>query len=133
VSNPNIALVQSLYAAFGRSDVPTIIAALAADVNWTVNGSSNEYPCFGTWKTPAHVQDFFRLVAETENFTDFSPRDFYAVDEKVFVLGHYAGSVRKTGKRFASDWIHIFTIRGGKVISFREFNDTHQFASAYKG
>jgi ketosteroid isomerase-like protein len=29
--------------------------------------------------------------------------------------------------------VHVFTIRGGKVVSFREFNDTAQFAEAYRG
>jgi ketosteroid isomerase-like protein len=133
VSNPNVTLVQGLYGAFGRGDVATIVAALDASVNWTVNGHQSDYPVFGNWKTPAQVQSFFGLVAEYEAFTDFSPRDFYTVDDKVFVLGHYAGSIRKTGKKFASDWIHIFTIRNGKVLSFREFNDTHQFVAAYRG
>jgi ketosteroid isomerase-like protein len=133
VSNPNVSLVQSLYAAFGRDDVATITAALAPNVDWTVNGRNSDYPVFGNWKTPAQVQDFFKLVAEYEGFTDFSPRDFHAVDDKVFVLGHYAGLIKKTGKPFASDWIHVFTIHNGKVLSFREFNDSHQFVAAYRG
>lgn len=132
MSNANIALVQGFYAAFGRGDVAPIIAALAPNVDWSVNGRDSDYPVFGTWKTPAKVQEFFKLVDQYENFTDFSPRDFYAVDEKVFVLGHYAGSVKNTGKKFASDWVHVFTIHNGKVLSFSEFNDTHQFVSAYR-
>ena len=103
------------------------------NVDWTVNGRSSDYPMFGNWKTPAKVQEFFRGVDQYEKFTDFSPRDYYAVDERVFVLGHYAGSIKNTGKPFASDWIHIFTIRNGKVVEFREFNDTHQFVAAYRG
>jgi uncharacterized protein len=133
MSNANITLVQSLYAAFGRGDVATIIAALDPNVDWTVNGRSSDYPMLGNWKTPAKVQEFFQGVDQYEKFTDFSPRDFYAVDERVFVLGHYAGSIKKTGKPFASDWVHIFTIRNGKVLAFREFNDTHQFVAAYRG
>jgi len=133
VSNPNVTLVQGLYAAFGRGDVAAIVAALDANVDWTVNGQQSDYPVLGNWKTPAGVQDFFRLVAEYEVFSEFSPRDFYAVDDKVFVLGRYAGKIKNTGKPFASNWVHIFTIRNGKVLSFLEFNDTHQFVSAYRG
>jgi ketosteroid isomerase-like protein len=29
--------------------------------------------------------------------------------------------------------VHVFTIRDGKVAKFREFNDTAQFAEAYRG
>jgi ketosteroid isomerase-like protein len=28
--------------------------------------------------------------------------------------------------------VHIFTIRDGKVVKFREFNDTAKFAEAYR-
>ncbi len=133
MSNPNVAMVQGLYATFGRADVAAILAVLDPNVDWTVNGRSSDYPVFGNWKTPAGVQDFFKLVAEYENFTEFSPRDIYAADDKVFVLGHYAGKINKTGKSYASDWIHIFTVRNGKVLSFREFNDSHQFVAAYRG
>jgi hypothetical protein len=35
--------------------------------------------------------------------------------------------------RVASDWVHVFTIRNRKVTKFREFNDTAQFAQAYRG
>ncbi len=38
MSNGNITLVQSLYAAFGRGDIATIVAAMAPDVNWEVVG-----------------------------------------------------------------------------------------------
>jgi ketosteroid isomerase-like protein len=38
MSATNIAFVQSLYAAFGRGDIKAVIAGLAPDVDWTVNG-----------------------------------------------------------------------------------------------
>jgi uncharacterized protein len=49
------------------------------------------------------------------------------------VLGHYAWKIRKTGRAVASDWVHVFTLHNGKVTKFREFNDTAQFAEAYRG
>jgi uncharacterized protein len=41
--------------------------------------------------------------------------------------------VKKTGRRIASDWCHVFTVRDGKVAAFREFTDTAQAAAAYRG
>jgi ketosteroid isomerase-like protein len=132
MSGGNIALVQSLYAAFGRGDITTIIGALSPDVEWVCNGQRSAYPTFGTWKGPAEVQKFFKLVADLEAFTEFSPQDFHAVGELVFVAGRYAGSVKKSGRSFACDWLHVFAIKGGKVAQFREFTDTAQFADAYR-
>ena len=55
------------------------------------------------------------------------------VGEKVFALGYYEVTVKNTGRRIGSDWIHVFTIRDGKVTSFREFTDTAQAAEAWRG
>ncbi len=133
MSNPNVTLVQSLYAAFGRGDIATIIAGLAPDVHWHVNGRSTDFPAIGVWRGAAEVQKFFQIVGENEEFSEFTPQEFYAVDDKVFALGRYAGTIRKTGRKIASDWLHVFTVKGGKVTGFKEFNDTAQFAEAFRG
>jgi ketosteroid isomerase-like protein len=133
MSSANIAFVQSLYAAFGKGDIAAIIDGLAADVDWCTVGRPADFPTFGPRSGPKAVQEFFRIVADTEDFRHFSPREFFAADDRVFVFGDYAMTVKKTGKAFASDWIHIFTIKGGKVAKFREFLDTAQAAEAYRG
>src|SRR4051794_33043346 len=108
MSNANVATVQSMYAAFGRGDVATILNAASPDIDWHCNGRPSDYPTFGPRKGHQEVGEFFRLVAETGDFSEFSPREFYADGDHVFVLGHYALSVRKTGKKVASDWCHVF-------------------------
>jgi ketosteroid isomerase-like protein len=132
MSNGNVGLIQSVYAAFGRGEIATIVKAMAPDVDWRVVGRNKDYPLFGGWKGPGGVQEFFKLVGETQEATEFSPREFSAADDKVFVLGHYAWKLRKTGKSVASDWIHVFKIKNGKVTSFREFTDTATFAEAFR-
>ena len=133
MSNANIAHVQSMYAAFGRGDVATIIAGASPDIDWESVGRQNDFPALGPRKGAKEVQDFFRIVAENEDFSDFSPREFYAAEDKVFVLGSYRLKLKKTGKSIASEWIHVFTLRDGKVTRFREHTDTAQFAEAYRG
>jgi uncharacterized protein len=129
----NVALVQSLYAAFGRGDIESIIAGLAADVAWDVTGRREDYPLCGRWQGAEQVRKFFAGVAELQESQEFSPKEFIAVDDRVFVLGHYSWTFRKTGRKIATDWIHVFTIRGGAVVAFREFTDTAQFAAAHHG
>lgn len=133
MSNANIALVQSLYAAFGQGDVATIINGLTADVDWHSGGRESDYPAFGPRKGQKAVQEFFKIVADNNDFHHFSPREFYAVDDKVFVLGEYALTLKKSGKKYESDWCHVFTFKGGKVTKFREFLDTAKAAEAYRG
>jgi hypothetical protein len=133
MSNANIALVQSFYAAFGRGEVAPIIAACAPDVDWRLVGRKGDYPTFGTWAGPGGVENFFKLVAEIEDFQEFTAREFNASSDKVFVLGYYALTVKRTGRMMASEWCHVFTLRNGKVVAFREFTDTAQAVAAYRG
>jgi ketosteroid isomerase-like protein len=132
MSAGNVTLIQSLYAAFGRGDIAAVIEGMAADVDWEVNGRHEDYPLIGRWNGSAEVRKFFQGIAEHEEAIEFSPQEFFAAEDRVFVLGHYAWKIRKTGRRVASDWVHIFTVRNGKVARFKEFMDTAQFAQAYR-
>jgi ketosteroid isomerase-like protein len=51
----------------------------------------------------------------------------------LFVTGYYAATLKKTGRRAASEWVHIFTFRDGKVTKLREFLDTASFIEANRG
>jgi len=133
MSNANVATIQSMYAAFGRGDVATIMAAVTPDIDWHCVGRPSDFPTFGLRKGPKEVGEFFKIVAEHNNFTEFSPREFYADGDKVIVLGFYAITLKKNGKAIASDWCHVFTFRDGKVAKFQEFLDTAAAAEAFRG
>jgi ketosteroid isomerase-like protein len=130
MSNDNVKLIQEAYAAFGRRDMEALIGAMTPDVDWAMVGRASDFPTFGAWPGADKVREFFRSVGDTIDFHDFSPREFYPSGDKVFVLGRYEGTVKKTGRRLASDWVHVFTIRDGKVAQFREFADTAAIAEA---
>jgi hypothetical protein len=132
MSNANVSLVQSLYAAFGRGEIPTIIAAMAPDVDWSLIGRQDDHPLFGARSGSSQVQEFFKMLAELQESVSFTPKEFYASDDRVFVLGHYNWKIRKTGRHAESDWCHIFTVKNGKITKFLEFTDTAQFAEAVR-
>ena len=129
----NIALVQRLYAAFGRGDLETIYAALAPDIRWEVTGLREDYPLFGPRRGIEGVKEFFETLQRTEDFSDFTPQEFHGSGDKVFILGHYAITVKTNGGKIDTDWCHVFTIRDGRVTAWREFTDTAQIAAANRG
>ena len=133
MSQAEVALIQSLYAAFGRGEIAAIVAAVTPDIEWRLNGSRSDHPLLGTWNGPKGVQAFFDELARLQNFSEFTPREFLFAGGRVFVLGHYAATMRTTGRKAVSDWVHIFTVREGKVAAFLEFTDTAEFARAWKG
>jgi ketosteroid isomerase-like protein len=132
MTNPNISLVKSLYAAFQSGQIDTIVGALSPNVDWQTVGRSKDFPTFGPRKGRAAVADFFKIVAENEEFAEFSPREFFSDTDRVFAFGRYVGKIKKTGRAFATEWVHVFTIRDGQVTRFREHTDTAQFAEGFR-
>ena len=130
---PGVTLAKSLYAAFGKGDVATIVNACTSDVDWEVVGRSSDFPSFGARKGQSGVKEFFEAVGAHCTFTEFAPKEFFAVGDKVFVLGQYGLTVKKTSKSFSSAWLHVFTIADRKVKGFMEFTDTAKGAEAYRG
>ena len=63
----------------------------------------------------------------------FTPRDFCAGIDFIVVMGHTKGRMKRSGGRFEDEWAHFFQIIGGKVVSFREYFDTHAVVQAYVG
>ena len=133
MSAENVSLVKSLYAAFQEGNIGAIIAAALPDTVWHTHGRTKDHPALGVHKGPQGVQRFFEIVAETQVVVTFTPREFYASGDKVFVRGHYAWTMRKSGKPFSSEWLHMFTIRDGKLAGFDEYTDTAQLAEALRG
>lgn len=131
--NPNIDLVQSLYALFGRGDIAAIVAATTPDVTWGLDGRPTDMPLLRQFNGQAGVQEFFQVLAEVHDITSFTPQEFYADADKVFVIGRYGWVMKPSGRAGASDWLHVWTIRSGKVSALRSLNDTALLAEAWRG
>src|SRR5262249_49222589 len=86
MSQAEVALIQSLYAAFGRGEIATIVAAVTPDIEWRLNGSRSDHPLLGTWNGPKGVQAFFDELARLQDFSEFTPREFLFAGGRVFVL-----------------------------------------------
>ena len=54
-----------------------------------------------------------------------------AQGDKVVALGHYRAVTKATGKTFESDFVMVFTLRGGKVAAFQEFTDSAGINAAF--
>lgn len=128
----NTRVVQDAYAAFGRGDIPTLLGYLTDDIHWRpVIGTAKHVPFSGERKGKAGVGEFFKQVAESEDFQQFEPREFVAQGDTVVAIGHYRAVTKATGKTFESDFVMVFTLRGGKVATFREFTDSAGINAAF--
>jgi ketosteroid isomerase-like protein len=127
----NIQLVEQAYAAFGRGDVQGVLTTLTEDIEWQIPGPS-DIPYAGKRHGRDGAAEFFRLLSEASEILQFEPREFFTKGDKVLVLGYYRGRARATGKVVESEWAHVFSVRNGKIGSFREYYDTAAIAASYR-
>jgi len=126
----NTPLIQKLYDAFSRGDIPAILAELADDVDWTFEGPAI-IPYTGKRKGPSEVLGFFQGLVTTQTNMKLTIEQWVAQGDIVATAGRYSGTVTATGKSFDTAIAHFFTIRGGKVTRLVDFGDTAAFADAY--
>jgi hypothetical protein len=130
----NTKIVQNAYAAFGRGDVPAMLADMSEDIDWHgVIGVGPNVPTGGPRRGKQQVGLFFKQVGDTVNFTKFEPQEFLAHGDTVVALGHYTGTVKTSGRTFSLDWVMVFTFHAGKVVRFREYTDGAAVTAAYGG
>ena len=127
-----LSVVDDLYAAYMKGDMETVMAGLDPGVVWRVVGRRSDHPAFGEWHGRQGAADFFATVGEALEFELFKVDGFYPSQDKVFVMGHYAMVHRSTGRRAASDFIHVLTVRDGLAVEFVEFLDTATMAEAHR-
>lgn len=128
----NTQVVQNAFAAFQRGDISTLLGYLTDDVNWQpCIGAGAHVPFAGTRSGKPQVAEFFSKVAESEQFSEFTPREFVAQGDQVVALGHYRAVTTATSKSFESDFVMVFTLRNGKVSAFREFTDSAAINAAF--
>ena len=122
-------LIQQAYAAFGRGDVPGVLALLADDVQWRFNAGA-DVPYGGVHVGKAAVGRWFATVAESDDIQQFEPREFLEGPNHVTVIGWERTRPLPGGVPFESDWIHVFTVEGGRITRFIGTLDTAARAAA---
>ena len=127
----NTKVVQQIYASFKSGDIQSLLALVADDIQWQLPDIEN-IPFAGKRQGRQQVAQFFASVADSQDVLAFEPREFTAQGDKVVAQGHYRWRVKATGREFQSEWAHVFTVQGGKVIGFQEYLDTAAVVAAYQ-
>ncbi len=127
----NTKVVQDAYAAFLRQDLNALLATFDEQILWkAVTGAGPHVPTAGERQGKASVAEFFKLVAQTMNFSVFQPQQFIAQGDKVVTLGHYTAQT-SVGGSLDSDFVMVFTVRNGKITEFQEFLDSAALNAAF--
>lgn len=130
----NANTVREIYEAFGRGDVPAILARLDENVEWEYGAAPHGVP----WLEPRHGRNeaakFFESLAVIE-IHSFVPKAILEGEKLVVAVVDITFTVKKTGKKVVEqDEAHIWRFNdAGKVVRFRHCSDTNQHMQAFRG
>jgi len=127
---PNTAVVQGLYAAFMRGDVPFILNSIADKVEWHHHGPIDVIPWAKSRHTRDEVAEFFTELDKLVTFEQFEPRTYVAQGDTVVALGYWKARAKATGRPIEEYWAMEWTLADGKVIGYRAYDDTAAIAAA---
>ena len=118
----NSEIIQGVYDAFAKGDVPAVLGAMDANIEWT---EAEGFMYGGTFVGPEAVlsQVFIRLATEWEGFAAV-PEQLVDGGDNVVALGNYSGKYLKTGKSVTVPFAHAWTFRDGKIVKFVQYTDT---------
>ena len=128
------ALVQQMYAAFGRGDIPAILNQLAENVEWDAVAPSTDVP----WLQPrcgrAQVAEFFTAL-DALRFEIFNPKAILEHGRMAVAIVDVTATVTATGRKIVEeDEAHIWHFNEqGLVTRFRHRVDTHLQLLAWRG
>lgn len=127
----HVQLAKDIYAAFGRGDIPAVLAAFHSEIEWRQAEGNPYRPDGAAWVGPQAVLEnlFMRLGSEWEGFT-VHVGTVHDAGEHVVMEGRYTGLYKPSGKSVDAQMCHVLRFRGGKLLKFQQYVDTGQLQTA---
>jgi ketosteroid isomerase-like protein len=118
----NLELVKDVYAAFGRGDVPKVLAAMHPQIQWNETAG---FKYGGVYRSPQAVLEnvFAKIPGDFESFAIEVDR---IIDggHVIVMQGHYVGKGKATGKTARAAVSHVIEISDGKIVRFDQYVDS---------
>ncbi len=132
MSQENVTLAQGIYEDFARGDIPSVLAALDPNIEWDEPQAPGIYDAGVHRGVQAVAEEIIGPVPIYYEEFAVVPQEFVDAGDRVFVLGEFRGKGKASGTPFVAPFVHIFTLRNGKVTHFRNYTDTGTMAAAIR-
>ena len=130
MTTENVAVIKGMYKAFGEGDVAGVLGRMSPDIVWH-EAENFPYADRNPYRGPQAVAEgvFARCVGEWNGFAVMMD-DFIDGGDRVVALGRYKGENKSTGRHMNPQAVHVWTLKGGKIIAFQQYIDTLAVARA---
>jgi uncharacterized protein len=130
-TDPAVAAVQRLYAAFGRGDIEGVLAELAEDIDWAAEAAGSGAPWYGAYRGRDAVPGFFAAIAAAIDIHRFEVIGYTAGGSDVIATVRWAYTVQATGRSAEMYMQHWWRFVDGRIVWFRGSEDSAQTVAAF--
>ncbi len=114
----NLDVIRKAYQEVGSGDMEALLALCDDEVTWVVQGAAGRS---GAYQGVDGVREMLARTNELVSLHFHAPREFIDAGDKVVVLGEAEGKLKETGEPFKHRWVNVFTMKGGRITTFRSF------------
>jgi len=115
-------IIQGLYDNFATGNVAGVVAAFADKISWT---EADGFPLAGTYIGPqAVVENVFMRLGEIGDNWGVVVERLVVDGDTVVANGKYIWNHKKSGAPCEVRMAHVWTLAGGKAVSFLQHVDT---------
>jgi len=120
---PASEVVQKFYDALQCGNAPAALSLLNDQLEWT---EADRFPYYsGTWRSPEEVLNklLIPLMRDWDGFSAIT-HEFISEGDRVASIGAYSGTFKTTGKKMNAPFVHIWTVRNGRITKFNMYVDS---------
>ena len=125
----NSQVIQDLYNAFAKGDVPTVLAGMDEKIEWNEAENfpyADGNPYIGHDAVLGGV--FARIGEEWEYWNLVNIKLNEMENDMVLATGRYQAKYKKNGELLDAQFAHVWSLKNGKVTQFQQYTDTKQAA-----
>ena len=116
-------IARDSYAAFERDDIDAVLADLDPAIVWE---QAQGLPHGGTYHGIDEVRRNIFDPLDRDWWDGFAARPDQFIDggDEVVVLGRYRGVAKESRRTLDVPFVHVWSMRDGRAVRFRQFLDT---------
>lgn len=123
MEHDNRQVMESIFAAFARGDIPFILERLTEDVQFVAH-LDPMVPWSGSYSGKDQVMSYFQRLGGSVEVLAHPIDQLVAEGDTVVATGSVTFKTRAGGRTGESSWVYIWKYRDGKAYRFDQFNDT---------
>ncbi|MGH3639598.1 MAG: nuclear transport factor 2 family protein [Mycobacterium sp.] len=122
---------KAFYELFASGRIEELIGRFVDADSVLDNPLPDAIPFGGQFAGPAGFAAYAQAIAAAIDIEQFEIDEILAQADRVVVLGRETSRVRNTDRRYTMAWVHVLTVRDGRVLRLREYNDTGAMDAAF--